>query len=359
MDNWLVPQRVFAVTAYIECKSIVNVQRMFRREYNIERHGRIPSRNTILRWVEKWQTAGTICNKFVGPSRTVRTAENIAMIRNAVQKSPTRSAVRQAAALGISSRTFRRIVHNDLNFHPYKIQIVHHITHADTNARLDFCRQFITVLNENPNVLSKLIMSDEAHFHLSGYVNKQNFRYWSAEQPMQMHEQPLHSQKVTVWCGVSSFGIIGPYFFEEDSKTVTINSNRYLTMLDTFVMPQLRQFPGYLWFQQDGATSHTARSVLNFLRDNFPDRLISRFGDFSWPSRSPDLTAPDYFLWGYLKSKVYIAKPRTIVELKHQIVEEIRNIDVSLLQRVMQNFRKRLDECVINNGEHLKSVIFQ
>ena len=168
MDNWLIPQRVFAVTAYIECDSIVEVQRRFRRKFNVERHGRIPSRNTILRWVEKWQATGTVANKFVGTSRTVRTPENTATIRNAVQQSPTRSAVQQAAALDISDRTFRRIVHKDLKFHPYKIQIVHHITGTDTNARLDFCRQFITVLNENPTVLSKFIMSDEAHFHLSG-----------------------------------------------------------------------------------------------------------------------------------------------------------------------------------------------
>jgi hypothetical protein len=150
------------VSQYIE------VQLRFRRKFNVERHGRIPSRNTILRWVEKWQATGTVSNKFVGTSRTVRTPENIAIVRNAVQQSPTRSAVRQAAALDISDRTFRRIVHKDLQFHPYKIQIVHHITPADTNARLDFCRQFITVLNENPTLLSKL-MSDEAHFHLSRY----------------------------------------------------------------------------------------------------------------------------------------------------------------------------------------------
>jgi hypothetical protein len=47
-------------------------------------------------------------------------------------------------------------------------------------------------------------MNDEAHFHLSGYANKQNFRYWSDINLRQLHQKPLHSSKVTVWCTSSS-----------------------------------------------------------------------------------------------------------------------------------------------------------
>ena len=38
----------------------------------------------------------------------------------------------------------------------------------------------------------------EAHFHLSSFVNKQNFRYWSQSNPRELHERPLHSERVTV-----------------------------------------------------------------------------------------------------------------------------------------------------------------
>jgi len=55
---------------------------------------------------------------------------------------------------------------------------------------------------------------------------------------------PLHSPKVTVRCGVGAFGIVGLYFFENDNEeTVTVNSERYVTMLEGFVEPQLRR-PG-------------------------------------------------------------------------------------------------------------------
>ncbi|KAJ4441338.1 hypothetical protein ANN_11193 [Periplaneta americana] len=42
---------------------------------------------------------------------------------------------------------------------------------------------------------------------------------------------------------------------------------------------------------------HTAHGSMNCLRNMFPGRIISRFGDIAWPPRSPDLTAADYFLW--------------------------------------------------------------
>ena len=78
-----------------------------------------------------------------------------------------------------------------------------------------------------------------------------------------------------------------------------------------------------MWFQQDGATAHTARQSMALLRGLFGERLISRFSGFNWPSRSQDLTAPDFFLWDYLKERVYVNNPRTIQEHKTKIRHEI------------------------------------
>ena len=52
----------------------------------------------------------------------------------------------------------------------------------------------------------KIIFSDEVHFHLSGYVNKQNCRIWGTENPHVFVEKPMHPQRVTVWCGLWSGG---------------------------------------------------------------------------------------------------------------------------------------------------------
>jgi len=63
-------------------------------------------------------------------------------------------------------------------------------------------RAMSRLLWENPDILNNLLMTDEAHFHLSGFVNKQNMRYWSPVNPNELQEMPLHSPKLTIWCGV-------------------------------------------------------------------------------------------------------------------------------------------------------------
>ena len=63
--------------------------------------------------------------------------------------------------------------------------------------------------------------------------------------------------------------------------------------------------------------------------------VVSRFGDVPWPPRSPDLSARDFFLWGYLKSKVYVRKPRTVDDLKVSIREEIATVPKEMLVNVM------------------------
>ena len=78
-----------------------------------------------------------------------------------------------------------------------------------------------------------------------------------------------------------------------------------------------------MWFQQDGATAHTARESMQLLQEHFNGRIISQFGDVNWPSHSPDLTSPDFFLWGYLKEKVFVNKLQSSMELKENITREI------------------------------------
>ncbi|GFY23942.1 uncharacterized protein TNCV_4896231 [Trichonephila clavipes] len=58
-------------------------------------------------------------------------------------------------------------------------------------------------------------------------------------------------------------------------------------MITNFFIPELNNHDVQeLWFQQDGATCHTARATIDLLKDTFGDRLISRFGPVNWPPRS-------------------------------------------------------------------------
>ncbi|GFU98793.1 putative transposable element [Trichonephila clavipes] len=97
----------------------------------------------------------------------------------------------------------------------------------------------------------------------------------------------------------------------------------------------LNDIDGELWFQQDGATCHTARATIDLLKDTFGDRLISRLGPVNWPPRSCALTP--LFLWGYVKSLVYADKPQTLDHLEDNIRRVIADIRPQMLEKVIEN----------------------
>ncbi|GFX19246.1 uncharacterized protein TNCV_3013911 [Trichonephila clavipes] len=59
-----------------------------------------------------------------------------------------------------------------------------------------------------PDFHKRILFSDEAHFWLNGYVNKQNYRIWSEANPQVYVETPLHPEKLTVWCALWAGGKI-------------------------------------------------------------------------------------------------------------------------------------------------------
>ncbi|GFV51330.1 uncharacterized protein TNCV_3615281 [Trichonephila clavipes] len=114
-----------------------------------------------------------------------------------------------------------------------------------------------------------------------------------------------------------------------------------------------------LWFQQDGATCHTARATIDLLKDTFGDRLISRFGPVNWPPRSCDLTPLDYFLWGYVKSLVYADKPQTLDPLEDNIRRVIADIRPQMLEKVIENWTSRLDYIRASRGSPMSDSIYK
>ena len=90
----------------------------------------------------------------------------------------------------------------------------------------------------------------------------------------------------------------------------------------------------------------------------FPDTWIGRRGAIEYPARSPDLTPMDFFLWGYLKDKVYRTKPRTIESLKMEIERQCRDIPNDLFRDVCESFGVRYQCCLDNDChqfEHLRT----
>ena len=109
-------------------------------------------------------------------------------------------------------------------------------------------------------------------------------------------------------------------------------------------------------------TQHWSLNVRAFLNTNLPNRWIGRAGQHDqvfckWPPRSPDLTVCDFFLWGYVKDKVYIPPlPQTVDELQERITEALRAIPPDMLQKVWTELDYRLDICRATRGAHIECL---
>jgi len=111
--------------------------------------------------------------------------------------------------------------------------------------------------------------------------------------------------------------------------------------------------PSIGYFPQDVATSHTSHASMAEIQSFVGDRVISKG---FWPPRSADPTPPDYFLWGYLKGRVYLNKPRTIDALKANITEDIQTVTADVLARTFLNMARRFQSCLDANGGHFQQM---
>ena len=253
--------------------------------------------------------------------------------------------------LPMSRSTLQRRIKNELKLKSYRLQVVHHLHEADFQKRVQMCTELLRLWRLE-DLKNNILFSDEAVFHVCGRVNRQNSRIWSPERPSEFIEYETHTPKVNVWIGVTNKKVYGPYFFNEN----TVNKFVYLRMLSEFLIPELIAdgTMDTVVFQQDGAPAHYATITQDFLNEQLPNRWIGRGGNIPWAPRSPDLTPPDFFVWGYIKSKIYRTRISDIAELKARIIEAVDSITPAMLENVSVGVEDRFITCINRDGRQVE-----
>lgn len=336
----------------------LEVSELFNNKYP----NRAPiSQSTISKIEKKYRDLGHVRDNYVKGRPTI--SEDVQLnVLLSVEENNHKVSRAIADENKISQGSVLNYLHKN-KWHPYKVQLVHELNEDDPDRRMQFCEIMMERCIDDPQFSRRIVFSDEATFCLNGTVNRQNFRYWATENPhwiMECHTQ--YPQKVNVWAGIIGNRILGPFFFDG-----TLTGERYLEFLEFDLIPALAVvYPNpedpdipndSLWYQQDGAPAHFTRPVREYLDSVFPGRWIGRRGPIEWPARSPDLTPLDYYLWGYLKSKVYINRPNNIDELKTRIRQEMRLIEPQIVHNVLQEFEDRLGYCQDVGGGQFQHLL--
>ena len=132
-------------------------------------------RNLLDKIVKKFKETWVVTN-IERPVlyRFVHSAKNKAIVSESVAEDPNVSIPRCSQELELSNGILWHIFHLDLHLHLYRVQLTQQLKPADHSQ---CCRYVEWVLDQqavNGNYSNKIFFSDEAHFTLSGYVNKQN-----------------------------------------------------------------------------------------------------------------------------------------------------------------------------------------
>ncbi len=354
-------QRVFVVLHYNRTGSLLSVQNAFRERFP-DRNP--PAKTTILKNVRKYNNHGTSLNRNKtnsGRPKTARSEVNIEAVRRLLEQNPEVSARRNP--LNITSAGFNRITRLDLQWHPFRMHVRHELLANDYQRRTNFSHWFNQQCEE-PQFLENLVIGDEATFSMNGVVNTQNVRHYAPKgnAPIFNFNKSDSRAKLSVWGAVCGNGVLlGPYFFERN-----VDGDEYLQMLRQYALPILavhfqNQYENgvfrNLWWVQDGAPGHRRLDVRNMLSQVFPNDHVIGLGHYvEWPPRSPDLTPCDFFLWGYLKGKVFFRPPNNIAMLRQRIIEELNALhhNADFITRAVHHMRIRTTLCRHRNGGHVE-----
>jgi len=209
----------------------------------------------------------------------------------------------------------------------------------------------------NDIFLKKILFTDEAIFGSDGCINRHNEHHYAEHNPYCIKEYNIQGKwTVNVWLGIIGNNVIGPEFIE-GNVDAHYYSQFLLHRLDELLEDVPLASRLEMIFQQDGHPAHTSLLARRILNQKFPGRWIGLHGPQEWPPRSPDLTPMDFFVWGFLKNKIYVTLPASQEDLKNRIRNACAEITCAMLNKVRENFMRRIALCLEKNGSYVEHLL--
>lgn len=323
-----------------------------------ERHpGNRVHYSTVSRILKHFKETGLLnYNYKTEHTKPVTSEENQLLVLQTVIENPRRSIKEISEYTDIKKTSVNRILKRN-QYHPYKPKFICTFQERDYNLRYDFAIWVQGEIEEQADFHRHILFGDESTFTTNGVVSSQNCRWWSNDNPnFVIDNKNQYYQKTNVWCGILNDTLIGPYFFRENLTGAT-----YLHFLENvlgnFLDDMTLEARYQVWFLHDGCPAHSTRHVSQWLNRVFGNKWIGRNTDPRWPPRSPDLTPLDFFLWGYLKQKVYKDRPfNNVEELENSIRFHCENIPVGMLRSTLSEFHRRTIICIEREGGHTEAI---
>lgn len=341
-------RRAVIVSLYLKGDSPVEIIRKLKLSRN--------QRSTVYNVIHSFTQRGSFERKKRESRHSQARLHAKKNIKDKIRRKPIRSQRQLATEHGISRMTVNRILREDLKLTAFKSKRKRMYLAGGAPERLRRTRVMKSRLAKiDPK---NVIFSDEKIFCIQENFNSQNRRVYSPSirevNPNDLYVNTAQkSAGVMVFAAISGAGVCDLQFVD---RGVKINQHVYrediLRAVVLLWAQRTFQDRPYI-FQQDGAPSHTARTVQEFCKDNFHDFLAKE----EWPAASPDLNPCDFFLWGWLEQVVCCRTYPTIASLKTALKNAWDKMDPTVIEHsCVREFQRRVNLVISQKGgpiEHL------
>jgi transposase len=169
-----VEQRTFLLEHVFRCggEYTQDVQQQFQAQFP---ETKVPHCNAVRQLIQKFQETGSVCDATISGRPSILTEKKLLDISDRMPQSPKKSIRKLSQQVGGSYGMAHTALKKCSRLHSYKITAVHELEPGDSAKQVVYCKWFLDFLDrEGEENLDVIFFTDEAYFHLSGYINSQN-----------------------------------------------------------------------------------------------------------------------------------------------------------------------------------------
>ena len=315
---------------------------------------------TVHRAMREFKKRGTIDYVRKKPrDKTLRTPELVKAVKRDLAQNPEKSIRKLHRDHNVSEPTMRRVVKKDLGLKSLAKTPAQYLT-EEQKKRLEMGKMMVNKLRREA-AGKTLVFSDEKDFHVDKHINRRNTRI-IAESTKSLSPEQRYVGHSKFTRKVMLFGFVGA-----DGKKfpppvwvkTPMDAPQYRQMLIAKVFPKLNEAYGKgnsVW-TQDGASCHTAKITLNYLKNR-----LGSSGYWSkgvWPQNSSKLNPLDYSIWDRVEKEAFNVAHNSRDSLKAAVEAAWEAMDEDYVRVTCSRFWRRMELMVEADGGIFKKTVIQ
>ena len=341
---------------YVQMRSKLGVNATgIHNEFKQASVGRVPSYDTIVKWIAYFKKGGTDLKHQPRSGRPITASiqSNIEMVAALIEEDPYLTYKELVELTSLSAGTLNTIIHQHLKLRKIVSRFVpYDLTEQGHQKRVDICKENLEQIESGKWRLPDIITGDESWFYWRPIGRKQSNRSWVAkgESPKTIVKPSKFDDKTMVCVFFRTNGVESISYFK---KGETITHRNYIdNCLKPLVNSLKKSRPSCgtlnLKFHHDNARPHVHQMVITFLQEQ-------NLKQMKHPPYSPDLAPSDFWLFDYIKQR--LDSHNSAESLVKQITKICQNIPKEEYRKTFERWIQRMKLCIKYKGDYFEHII--